>query len=70
MTPTLSPHELASINAGRIERGLPPLNPQLRGVQASASPPQSSAFAAGIAHQRQRALFGDRLRVAFARVCR
>ena len=39
MTPisALSPHELASINAGRIERGLAPIPSQLRGVQASAS---------------------------------
>ena len=79
MTPisALSPHELASINAGRIERGLAPIPSQLRGVQASASflprttPSQSPAPALPSSPPLQSSAFNagvalERQRVVFA----
>jgi hypothetical protein len=75
MTPIaqLSPHELASINTSRAERGLPLLFPVLR-VEASASgvtppaPPASTqAFNAGVAEERGRSVFATNLRIATAR---
>jgi hypothetical protein len=71
----LSQYEQDCINAGRAERGSPPLmTPQaafLRPVTALAGVPapgsESVAFNDGVEVERQRSLFADRVRLAVAR---